>query len=90
MAALCISAASMAPCTTPSSRTGTTSLRPWRPVRRRRRSGFIATLGPGQSLMISVPQAVGEPSLDFEVVRIGEALFVGDPVSVRTVDLAHE
>ena len=39
---------------------------------------FIARLGPGQSLMISVPQAVGEPSLDFEIVRIGEALFVGD------------
>ena len=51
---------------------------------------FIATLGPGQSLMISVPQAVGEPSLDFEIARIGEALLVGDPVSVRTVDLAHE
>jgi hypothetical protein len=51
---------------------------------------FIATLAPGQSLMISVPQAVGEPSLDFEIARIGEALFVGDPVSARTVDLAHE
>ena len=51
---------------------------------------FIATLGPGQSLMISVPQAVGEPSLDFEVTRLGETLFVGDPVSARTVDLAHE
>ena len=51
---------------------------------------FIATLTPGQSLMISVPQAVGEPSLDFEIARIGEALFVGDPVSARTVDLAHE
>ena len=51
---------------------------------------FIATLGPGQSLMISVPQAVGEPSIDFEIARVGEALLVGDPVSVRTVDLAHE
>ena len=51
---------------------------------------FIATLAPRQSLMISVPQAVGEPSLDFEIARIGEALFVGDPVSARTVDLAHE
>ena len=51
---------------------------------------FIATLGPGQSLTISVPQAVGEPPLDFEIARIGEALFVGDPVSARTVDLAHE
>jgi hypothetical protein len=51
---------------------------------------FIATLGPGQSLMISVPQAVDEPSLDLEVTRLGETLFVGDPVSARTVDLAHE
>jgi len=51
---------------------------------------FVATLGPGQSLMISVPQAVGEPSLDFEIARIGETLFVGDPDSARTVDLAHE
>ena len=51
---------------------------------------FIATLGPGQSLTISVPQAVGELPLDFEIARIGEALFVGDPVSARTVDLAHE
>ena len=49
---------------------------------------FIATLGPGQSLMISVPQAVGEPSLDFEIVRIGEALFVGD--SLQTATLADE
>ena len=51
---------------------------------------FIATLGPGQSLMISVPQAIGEPSLDFEVVRIGETLLVGDPVADQTADLAHE
>ena len=49
---------------------------------------FIATLGPGQSLMISVPQAVGEPSLDFEIARIGEALFVGD--SLQTATLAGE
>ena len=51
---------------------------------------FIATLAPGQSMTISVPQAVGETSLDFEVVRVGETLLVGDPVSARIVDLAHE
>ena len=51
---------------------------------------FVATLAPGQSMTISVPQAVGEPSLDFEIARIGETLFVGDPDSARTVDLAHE
>jgi hypothetical protein len=49
---------------------------------------FVATLAPGQSMMISVPQAVGEPSLDFEIVRIGEALFVGD--SPQTATLADE
>lgn len=49
---------------------------------------FVATLAPGQSMMISVPQAVGEPPLDFEIVRIGEALFVGD--SPQTATLADE
>jgi hypothetical protein len=49
---------------------------------------FIATLGPGQSLTISVPQAVGEPAVDFEIVRIGKALFVGD--SPQTATLADE
>jgi len=51
---------------------------------------FIATLGSGQKMTISVPQAVGEPSLDFEVVRIGETLYVGDPSPAQTVGLADE
>jgi hypothetical protein len=51
---------------------------------------FVATLGPGQSMTISVPQAVGEPSLDFEIVRTGEALLVADPISAQTADRADE
>jgi hypothetical protein len=51
---------------------------------------FVATLAPGQRMTISVPQAVGEPSLDFEVVRIGETLFVGDPSPAQTVNLSDE
>jgi hypothetical protein len=31
-------------------------------------------------LVISVPQAVGQPSLDFEILRDGELLLVSDPI----------
>src|SRR5688572_1781654 len=34
---------------------------------------FVSTLGPGQSVMISVPRAVGEPPVDLQIVRNGEA-----------------
>jgi hypothetical protein len=51
---------------------------------------FIATLGPGQGVVISVPQAEGQPSVDVEIVRNGEALVVGNPVSAQTADLADE
>lgn len=51
---------------------------------------FVATLAVGQSLLISVPQTAGQPAFDFEVARIGETLFVGDPIAARTVGLAHE
>lgn len=47
---------------------------------------FIATLAPGQSMTISVPQDVGEPSLDLEVARTGEALIVSAPVVAQTVN----
>lgn len=47
---------------------------------------FIATLAPGQSMTISVPQDVGGPSLDLEVARSGEALIVSDPVVAQTVN----
>ncbi|WP_419696757.1 hypothetical protein ACN2CC_15365 [Mesorhizobium muleiense] len=43
---------------------------------------FVSTLGPGQRLTISVPQAAGQPSVDFEIVRDGEGL--------RLSDLVHE
>jgi hypothetical protein len=46
---------------------------------------FIATLGPGQRAMISVPQSVDQPSVDFEIFRDGDALIVGD--SAATADL---
>ena len=41
---------------------------------------FVSTLGPGQRMMISVPQAIGQLSIDFEIVRKGEMLFVSDRV----------
>ena len=37
---------------------------------------FISTLGPGQRVVISVPGVVGKPSIDFEIVRNGDALLV--------------
>jgi hypothetical protein len=40
---------------------------------------FVATLRPGQAVVFSVPQEVGKPPLDFEIERIGETLFVGEP-----------
>ena len=47
---------------------------------------FVATLAPGQSVTISVPQDVGEPSLDIEVARIGEAVTVSGPVAAQSVN----
>ena len=41
---------------------------------------FVSTLGPGQRVVISVPQTVGQPSVDFEIVRKGEVLLVSDLV----------
>jgi hypothetical protein len=42
-----------------------------RPIR------FLTTLAPGQRMLISVPRQVGEPSLDFEIVRAEDDLVVG-------------
>ncbi|WP_292354900.1 hypothetical protein [Mesorhizobium sp.] len=39
----------------------------------------VSTLAPGQRMMISVPQAVGQPSIDFEILRDGKALLVSEP-----------
>jgi hypothetical protein len=39
---------------------------------------FVSTLAPGEHLTISVPQADGQPSIDFEIVRDGDALRLSD------------
>jgi hypothetical protein len=43
---------------------------------------FVSTLGSGHRMLISVPQGVGEPSLEFEVVRYGDALLVSEPADL--------
>lgn len=40
---------------------------------------FVATLAPGQRIVLSVPQAVGQPPVDLEIQRDGEMLRVGEP-----------
>jgi hypothetical protein len=56
---------------------------------------FISTLAPGQRMVISVPQAADQPSVDLEIVRDGGMLLVNapaaddltgsvEPVSIRT------
>jgi len=42
---------------------------------------FISTLAPGQRMVISVPQAAGQPSVDLEIVREGGLLLVNAPDS---------
>jgi hypothetical protein len=49
---------------------------------------FIATLARGQRILVSVPQSVDEPPIDFEILRDGDALRVGDPVPAVTANLA--
>jgi len=44
---------------------------------------FISTLAPGQRVVISVPQGMGEPSVDIELARDGEALRVNELVAPR-------
>ena len=43
-----------------------------RPVR------FVSTLLPSQRLIISVPQAVGEPSIDVAIAREGDFVMIED------------
>jgi hypothetical protein len=50
---------------------------------------FVVTLAPGQSMLISVPQAVGEPSIDLQLARVGDTLVIGDPIGEQAV-LADE
>ncbi|WP_274845732.1 hypothetical protein [Sinorhizobium meliloti] len=46
---------------------------------------FVSTLEPGERLTISVPQAMGQPSADFEIIRDGAVLLVQEPF-VRLID----
>jgi len=39
---------------------------------------FVSTLLPSQRVVISVPQAVGEPSIDVEIARDGDQVVVKD------------
>ena len=42
---------------------------------------FVSTLERGQRMLISVPPALGEPSLDFEILRDGDTLRLTEPLS---------
>jgi len=50
---------------------------------------FISTLGLGERLVISVPRAVNQPSVDLEIRRNGESLVISDPVPSPTAALAQ-
>jgi hypothetical protein len=41
---------------------------------------FISTLAPGQRITLSVPQSVGRPPVDFDILRKDDTLVVSDAV----------
>ncbi|WP_292408274.1 hypothetical protein [Mesorhizobium sp.] len=45
----------------------------------------ISTLAPGQRMVLSVPQSLGQPSIDFEILRNGDALVVSDAIPAAMV-----
>lgn len=47
---------------------------------------FVSTLEPGQRMLISLPQAVGQPSIDLEITRDGDALLVGESGPALEID----
>ncbi|WP_245436318.1 hypothetical protein [Mesorhizobium tamadayense] len=51
---------------------------------------IVSTLAAGQRMMISVPQALGQPSIDFEIVRDGKALLVSDPTFAPATALEND
>ncbi|WP_189502100.1 MULTISPECIES: hypothetical protein [unclassified Mesorhizobium] len=51
---------------------------------------FISTLGQGQRIVISVPQTIGQPAIEFEILRNGDALVVSDPIAAATIDSMDE
>ncbi|CDX11738.1 conserved exported hypothetical protein [Mesorhizobium sp. ORS 3324] len=50
----------------------------------------VSTLAAGQRMTISVPQAVGQPSIDFDIVRDGKALLVSDPILVPATAMEND
>jgi hypothetical protein len=48
---------------------------------------FIASLRPGQKMVVSVPRSVGEPSSDLEIRRDGDIMVVSDPDAAEPADL---
>lgn len=51
---------------------------------------FVSTLGPKQRMTISVPQAVGQPPVDFEILRDGATVLVSEPTSTPMGDPAEQ
>lgn len=47
---------------------------------------FIATLVPGQKVVMSVPQLAGEPSIVLEIARQGDEVFLSDAAAVAKLD----
>jgi hypothetical protein len=43
---------------------------------------FVATLASGQRMVLSVPKAVDEQPMDVEIARLGDAVFVTEPVTL--------
>jgi len=47
---------------------------------------FISTLVSGQRVVISVPQSAGQPSIEFEILRNGGSLLVGEPIATEVTN----
>jgi hypothetical protein len=51
---------------------------------------FVSTLEPGQRMTISVPQAAGQPPINLEFLRSGEALLVSEPIAAQPLGSMDE
>jgi hypothetical protein len=49
----------------------------------------ISKLAPGQRIIVSMPRPAGQPPLDLEIVRNGDALVVDDASSASTVEFTE-
>ena len=47
---------------------------------------FVATLVAGQRVVLSVPRAVDEPSIDLEIARVGDAVFVSESAAIASLN----